>query len=281
MALYVARADGREERRITFGDAQDRAPALLPDGRIVLRRRSLSPPSPGRLFVINPDGTGLQLYCDPAAGASIDGGPWLINERVAFVEQMQNDPRQRLVAVSVRQPLGERQILAAGEKGADPHTAYLPTVLALAMPRETPPAVPLNLTSVVDERKSTGALLCLDVHTSRIPAVAGAQVGTVRSVRVLAPDGRSLGEAPVEADGSFFIQVPADQPLHLELHGRDGVLATDHSGLWVRPNENRGCIGCHEDPELSPENRVVLALARAVTPAGTIAAVAPSEVPAP
>jgi hypothetical protein len=79
---------------------------------------------------------------------------------------------------------------------------------------------------------------------------------------VLAAEGLKVVEAPVESDGSFVIEVPADRPLRLQLIGPDGALAEDPSLIWVRPNENRGCIGCHEDAEASPENRVPLALER-------------------
>ncbi len=274
MALYVAHVDGRQERRITFGDARDRAPALLPDGRIVFRRHALGVRSAGRLFVINPDGTGLQLFCTPADGASIEGGPWLKDGQVLFTEDALNGSGEQLVSVSVHQPFGEREILAGRENRADLARASLFTIGKLIQPSApaTPQARPLNLTSVVDERKSTGTLLCLNVHASRIDAVARAQGGAIRAVRVLGADGETRGEAPVEADGSFFLEVPADQPLQLELLGPGGVLAADHSGFWVRPNENRGCIGCHEDPELAPENRVALALVRGSTPAGTAVA---------
>jgi hypothetical protein len=32
--------------------------------------------------------------------------------------------------------------------------------------------------------------------------------------------------------------------------------------IWVRNKEPRGCIGCHEDGELTPENRMVKAVTR-------------------
>lgn len=264
MALYVARADGELQRRISFGDARDQAPALLPDGRLVFRRHQGE--SPGKLFAMNPDGTGLQLFCEPAEGASIEGGPCLVDDRVVFTERPLSGAGEHRVSVSVHQPLGAREGLAGSEQPAE-----------CPAPRAPPRATPLNLTSVVDERKSTGTLLCLDVRTSRIAPVAGAQRGAIRSVRVRTADGGVLGEAPVEADGSFFIEVPADQPLRLELHGPDGVIATDPSDFWVRPNENRGCIGCHEDPELAPENRVVSALARGPMPIKATVQITQSE----
>jgi hypothetical protein len=30
--------------------------------------------------------------------------------------------------------------------------------------------------------------------------------------------------------------------------------------MWLRPNERRGCVGCHEDHELVPDNRVPLSV---------------------
>ena len=30
--------------------------------------------------------------------------------------------------------------------------------------------------------------------------------------------------------------------------------------MWMRPNERRGCVGCHENRELAPDNHVALAI---------------------
>ena len=105
--------------------------------------------------------------------------------------------------------------------------------------------------------------------------------GTVHSVRVSeglpgqarteATDGpsrvarRLLGEAPVEADGSFHIDVPADMPIRLELLDETGRILAGCDWIWVKPREFRGCIGCHEDPELTPSNRFVEAARRPAT----------------
>jgi hypothetical protein len=119
----------------------------------------------------------------------------------------------------------------------------------------------------VDEAKSTGWLLCLNVYQSELQEVARLKPGDVQQVQVAAVNAdrteRVLGEAPVEEDGSFYLEVPADTLLRLRLLGPDGrVVASLRSGLWVRPNENRGCIGCHENPRLAPENRVPLAVTK-------------------
>ncbi len=80
-----------------------------------------------------------------------------------------------------------------------------------------------------------------------------------------------LGEVPVEPDGSFFMEVPARTPLRLQTVGADGqVLQAMRSWIWVMPVEARGCIGCHEDRELTPPNRFVSALRRPPHPVGLV-----------
>jgi len=69
----------------------------------------------------------------------------------------------------------------------------------------------------------------------------------------------------VEKDGSLHLLVPADVPLELQALDADGLaLATCH-WIWVKQKENRGCIGCHEDHELVPENLYALAVQRPAT----------------
>ncbi len=318
MTLHACLPEGADESPITFGSARDRSPAVLPDGRIVFRRRALAGQDPGRLLTVNPDGTGLLLFCEPAGGARIAEGPWTAGDAVLFAEEAgaglqggggSSPPGRRLVSVSARAPLGERKIILEpggarfSSAGALPDGGLLaavwsesqggsiqkihnggssemePQLSRITIPGHVKPFFPagfavaasrtrpLKLTSVVDPKMSTGAILCLDIRASRLAAMAEEKRGRIRAVRVLSAGGLLLGEAPVEPDGSFFIEVPADQPLHLELHGPGGLLARDESGFWVRPNENRCCIGCHEDPELSPENRVPIALERNAAPA--------------
>ena len=73
---------------------------------------------------------------------------------------------------------------------------------------------------------------------------------------------RILGEAPIEADGSLNIEVPADIPILLQPLDQRGLALGTCGWVWVKPRETRGCVGCHEDPELVPENAFVLALRR-------------------
>lgn len=113
-----------------------------------------------------------------------------------------------------------------------------------------------------------GNLLCLNAYTSKstfLPA-------SIQSVRLYTRDDSGaaelLGTAPVEADGSFFVQVPGDQPLQVELlDGKGSTLKREAGWFWMRRGEQRVCVGCHAGPENSPENAVPKVLLRSTTPA--------------
>jgi hypothetical protein len=119
---------------------------------------------------------------------------------------------------------------------------------------------PKTFYSVVDTAVKTGELYCLDANLSSLPPAGAGRAAVGRRLRVLGSDGL-LGEVPLAADGSFLLDLPADVPLRFETVDSRGRLVRGPSAwLWVRPNEKRGCVGCHEDPELAPEDRVPDAL---------------------
>lgn len=246
-ALFSCAPDGTGVTRLTFGPHGETRPAVLPDGRVRFERPAVpagpgAPPAVGGgtaarpvALAMHPDGTGAVRFHE-------DGVP------VASPEGLSG----------VRPPGGH---------------AIVDVVKVAARP--APPV----LTSVVNAARATGTLLCLDVYASQDPAVASLPSGTIGRIRVAAarpgpaaggagagpdvPGDDVLGEAPVLPDGSFFVEVPADTPLRLTLLHRDGrPLAALASGIWVRPNENRGCIGCHEERDRAPENRQPLAVLR-------------------
>lgn len=141
---------------------------------------------------------------------------------------------------------------------------------------------PMGLISAVVDSLKWGHLHCLSVYDSDRPEVQQIKKGAVRKVRFVegipasaggqkdaskqSPEAstRLIGEAPVEADGSFFVQVPADTPFVIQLLDDKGtVLYTMPRWMWVRRGTSRGCIGCHENKELAPENKVSDAVRRA------------------
>jgi len=96
--------------------------------------------------------------------------------------------------------------------------------------------------------------------------IAPAQV----RLETLGPDGHTVvtGTAPVEADGSFFVQTPADQPIRFALLDAKGaVIRREQGWFWIRKGEQRYCVGCHTGPERASENRVPAVLLRTTTPA--------------
>ncbi|MDR1478438.1 MAG: hypothetical protein LBJ00_05800, partial [Planctomycetaceae bacterium] len=59
--------------------------------------------------------------------------------------------------------------------------------------------------------------------------------------------GRDLGILPLASDGSFAVDVPADRFISLQVLDTDrNVVGNQLIWMNVRPNEIKGCIGCHE-----------------------------------
>ncbi|MFQ5589808.1 MAG: hypothetical protein ACE5HE_01470 [Phycisphaerae bacterium] len=146
---------------------------------------------------------------------------------------------------------------------------------------------PAGRSSVVDDASGYGQLYCLNAYLSNTSAgrrIASGEIERIRVIRALTSavtasdvesgsDGAQraapslvlpetvIGEVPVEEDGSFYIELPARTPIRLEtLNERGGVLQAMSSWMWLMPGERRGCIGCHEDRELTPPNRHVMAV---------------------
>lgn len=140
--------------------------------------------------------------------------------------------------------------------------------------RIAPRPVPDGRSSVVEPEEPTGQLYCLNAYVSDLPQPFSPAPGTplrfrvVEGVPVAVEAGsplvakRVLGEFRTDPDGSFKLRVPANIPIELQLLDSSGMMLRSCRWIWVRNKEARGCIGCHEDPELTPENRYATALAR-------------------
>ncbi len=132
----------------------------------------------------------------------------------------------------------------------------------------TRPVRPLGRLSNVDPTRTDATLLCLDAHLSDRP-VQGPNNPTNRGthLRVVAYGGptpnvpRILGEVRLQSDGSAMAMVPADLPLAIELLDADrNILRRCPPAFWLRPGENRSCVGCHEPHNRAPENNRPLAV---------------------
>ena len=111
-------------------------------------------------------------------------------------------------------------------------------------------------------------VLCLNAYTSKYRFAEGA----IATVRLYTRDAfgaaRLLGASQVEKDGSFYLRVPGDQPLQIELLDSSGSLLKKEAGwFWLRAGEQRICVGCHAGPETAPANAVPAVLLRSTVAA--------------
>ncbi|MCR4414320.1 MAG: hypothetical protein NUV77_18025 [Thermoguttaceae bacterium] len=149
---------------------------------------------------------------------------------------------------------------------------------------------PDGRSSVVSEGDPHGKLYCLNIYQSDLKDKTWMPAGSVKRLRVLEGlprrDGgtaaqatsaqaagiehgtpqlalrRILGEAPIEPDGSFNLEVPSNTPIELQILDEHGMALRSCGWIWARSHQSQGCIGCHEDPELSPDNYVTQSLAK-------------------
>jgi len=141
---------------------------------------------------------------------------------------------------------------------------------------------PDGRSSVVTEKDPNGKLYCLDVYISDLVKPEWMPRGTVKRLRVLEGvlsagteipsvfrygqmplvQRRILGEIDIERDGSFNIEIPASTPVELQILDADGIALRSCGWIWAKNHEPRGCIGCHEDGELTPENVLVKAVTK-------------------
>jgi hypothetical protein len=110
-------------------------------------------------------------------------------------------------------------------------------------------------------------VLCLNAYTSKVAFREGAIALVRLYTRTLRGQKILLGASPVEKDGSFFLHVPADQPLQFELIDGEGkTLQKENGWFWMRRGEQRACVGCHAGPERAPENAVPAVLVKSTEP---------------
>jgi len=292
--IEVADLNGENPLPLTYGPANSLPSDVLRDGRILFEAAfPLGADARPEIYTVYSDGSGVESYrCDhdnvryqgkqlnsgdivfaSAAGlasftsaraqevpisapageyagdiAETASGDWLLSWRAnakAHFQLMQWTP-----AAHALHPL-------VSEEKAD---IIQPTLLAdHVVPKRHPSAL---------HDWSYANLLCLNAYTSKYQ-FAAASIHSVRLyTRNLAGETSLLGTAGVEPDGSFFIQVPTEQPLQIELLDAAGKTLRRESGFfWMRRGEQRICVGCHAGPETAPENAVPMILLKSTTPA--------------
>jgi hypothetical protein len=258
--VWEVRCDGKRLRQVTHERGDCAQPHYLPEGRI--------------LYTCGEDDANA-LYTSDADGSNV--------VRITFnlqpVDNTSVLPDGRIL-FSIRRggaSLPARWLTVNSDgTGIAPFAGNADTQYAIRNEQYVPAAPrsrPKGHTSVVDEKKKTGMLFCLNACLSHRPGPSPAlrtgpdalPAGTFMKLRVWAatPKPRVLGEVSLEKDGSFSLEVPADTPLRLEtLDAGNKVVMSQQTWIWVRHNEKRGCIGCHEDKELAPDNQLPMAIAK-------------------
>ncbi len=297
--LFTCNLDGSGSRQITFSPNACFATTVLKDGRLLTINRQLFPgQSDPLLMVMRPDGTKADMIYKGSGGTSlISGAHETPDGKIVFIESGKGDRiNGRLVSIHYNRPLHTRIEPASGMAGdfyavlpvlddkylvswrpADSEffTLYefdpikksvgqevlrYPDYNVLDVVPVEEYQRPKKLPSEVDMEVKTGLLLCQDINFLFQQGRSCADEKNAVNIEVLGVD-TTYGVVQVEKDGSFQLKVMADKPFRIRTLDKEGNVTNGPcTWLWLRPNERRGCIGCHEDPELVPENKVSMAI---------------------
>jgi hypothetical protein len=299
--LFTCNLDGSGLTQITFSPQTNFATTVLKDGRLLTLSRSLLPETGTPvLTVMRPDGTKADLFYGAErtsfllskANETTDG-------RIVFIETDKgNIKADNVISISYNRPLHTRVNISSGINGEfnyvlpanpdkflvsfrrsdsenfalyvfDPIKKRLgetifsdPQYSILDVAEVKEHERPKELPSEVDMQVKTGLLLCQNINFITPSFQADAGQPKAGKIEVLGVD-TTYGIVQVEEDGSFYFKVMADTPFRIRtIDDKGNVINGPCSWLWLRPNERRGCVGCHEDPELAPENRVALAVSK-------------------
>ena len=289
--FVFSRGDGLEimdaagkTARITFAPGRYLTDDVLRDGRILFE--ILRGQRSRELFTVYPDGTGVEsLRCDhgPDRGDArqISSGDYIFvaGNRLARITSAL--AHQVDVAQPDREPAGPVAEISPGvllvslrrngHFGLFRWDATAMQTIPLETPTDAsalqpvmirPRTPPKQFPSALVPTRTAGNLLCLNARAFRSPLNGE----SVHSVKLYSQSGL-LGQAEVERDGSFYVQVPPDRPIRMELVDAAGqVVQAEHNWFWMRPAEQRICVGCHLGPERAPENKVPEILLKTIVP---------------
>jgi hypothetical protein len=300
--LEVSALDGTGvPLRLTYAPGNFLPTDVLQDGRVLFESNfPLGSSGQPEIYTVYPDGSGVESYrCDH--GHARSNGKQTATGEIVFASKDGLGRFTSAVAheVTVNVPQGDytggiaesrsaalilsfRAAPSGGNDSAsesyvlklwNPGTHTLETLAAEPDENLVEPVViaarPVTnrFPTALHNWKTTN-LLALNSYVSR---EAETPSGTVAAVRVSTLDSSGyvtvLGTAPVEKDGSFFIQAPGDSPLKFELLNAQGNVVRKEDGwMWARSGEQRICVGCHAGPERAPDNAVPAVLLRTTTP---------------
>jgi hypothetical protein len=289
-ALEIAPLNGTDASiRLTHAPGNFLPSDVLQDGRILFESGyPVESAKVSELYTVYTDGSGVEAYrCDH--GHARHSGKELASGDVVFARDGKLFRFKSALAheVSVAAPAGtyagdvaEMQsgtwLVSSRATNAKhfelhtwkPGTTNLQPLISLAGKNILQPVllaprtVPNRHPSALHEW-SYANVLCLNAYTSKDHLADG----SIASVRLYTRDARGAtqvqGAAQVEKDGSFYLRVPGDQPIKIELLDGEGRTVKSEAGwFWLRGGEQRICAGCHAGPERAPENALPAVLLR-------------------
>ena len=294
--------DGSELLKVTFNPYDYSALSVLRDGRLLARRRNMNPGDEETAYMaLRPDGTKNMLFYNSSEGTyPLGRGRETATGNIVFIGSIKGKADSGLLgSISYNRPLHSFVGLSAGIEGSfisvfpvrsgklmvsyrksesdryslyefDPEKKALGQALYTTNDFDIADIVvvekhqrPKKLPSEVDFGVKTGLILCQDVNYHDLTGSAGTGLSGVNRIRIIGKDS-TLGEVNVEKDGSFFLKVIADTPFRIQtIDDKGNVVGKQCSWIYLRPNERRGCVGCHEDNEMVPENKVSMAVRQA------------------
>jgi hypothetical protein len=250
--------------------------------------------------VLRPDGTKANLFYQGADKSKLLSRAWETPDgRVVFIESVNgNNNANNLISISYNNPMQSKTNLSSGIKGEfnsvfprnsgkllvsyrepgsgsyglyefDPESKVVGHKIyndenynileAVAVEEHSRPKI---LPSAVVTDIKVGLFMCQDINiTDR--AMEGNPLYQKKAVKIeiLGIDDESYGIVNVDEDGSFYLKSLADMPIRIRTLDKDNnVINGPCSWIYIRPNERRGCVGCHENHDLVPENRIPLAV---------------------
>jgi len=290
--IEIAPLAGGGALRLTYLPGNFLPNAILRDGRVLFEAAFPAAPAAVReLYTVYADGSGVEARrCDHGpdrhAAAEMASGDTIFQTGAGLARFTSARARQLELALPKGQyvgPVAETdggEWLVAYRAGGTgefwiwrfpPQAAAQPVKVAgpnawQPEPVRVRPAPPYHPSGLGNREGAN--LLCLNSYVSiseRIPN------GSVAEVRVWSLSDRggavALGKAPVETDGSFYVQAPSETPLRFELLDRAGkTVAAEKGWFWARQGEQRVCVGCHAGPERAPENLAPQVLLRTQKP---------------
>jgi hypothetical protein len=297
-ALFTCNSDGTNLNRITFNPGTYLESNTLMDGRILTVGQQVYPSiTEPRFMILRPDGTKADMFYKSAKDSFVASqGVETAKGNIVFIESDKaNNGKGCLTAISYNRPLHSKINLSSTIDG-DFHavTSTVSSGLLVAFRKsdkeryalyefdqdkktlgkkiygdpgyDVLEAVetgmherPKKLPSEVDMGVKTGLLMCQDINATDLKSTT-AGLAKSTGIEIVGIDS-TLGVVEAAADGSFYLKVMADKPFRIQTVDKTGkIISGPGDWIWVRPNERRGCVGCHQDPEMVPANSVPLAV---------------------